>query len=592
MNLLNIALILPIITALICFAFRNAAKWIALIVSAIVLIFSVFIFLSGHMISPWLMLYSAPFNSGIFMAAAFFTFIVVLFSQKSAEGMERIGEYYGYLLITIGAAAGVLFATDFMTLLFFWGMLGIPLYLLVGIKGNGGAAAKKTLIMVGGSDALMMIGIALIWVINGSLMIGAARLPLNNSFTIIAYLSLLAGAFAKAGVMPLHSWIPDASEVAPSEVMAFLPASLDKLLGIYLLARISIDVFPVMPNSMISILLMAIGSITILAAVMGALVQHDFKKLLSFHAISQVGYMVLGIGTGLPIGIAGGLFHMFNNAVYKSCLFLCQGSVAQATGETKIEKLGGLAAAMPVTFYVFLIAAFSISGIPPFNGFVSKWMIFQSLIELSKTSPLWIIWLAAAMFGSAFTLASFVKLIHSVFLGSPTVATNKAREVNWQMWLPTVLLALLCVVFGVFAFSLPLKYLVFPATGWILMPGWWEPGLATGLLLLGLAAGALIYLAGRTGGVSVKPPYIGGELIEESATRVTGAEFYNTIREMPVIKHIYSAAEARFFDIYEILSGFSRGMSDILSWFHNGLLHTYLAWMLLGGIVIIWVLIR
>jgi len=590
--LLIIALVLPLVMSAFCFLFKKAAGGIALANSFVLFIISIAVFAIGNQLAPALMLYASAFNSGIYMAAAFFTLIVALYSIRSTEGMERTGEYFGYLLITIGAAAGVLFASDFLTLLFFWGLLGVPLYLLIGIRNGGSAAANKALITVGGSDALMMIGIALIWAINGNLMIGSAKLMLNNVFTISAYLALMAGAFAKAGAMPLHSWIPDSSEVAPAEVMAFLPASLDKLLGIYLLARISIDVFTVIPNSGISILLMALGSVTILAAVMGALVQHDLKKLLSFHAVSQVGYMVLGIGTGLPIGVAGGLFHMFNHALYKSCLFLCGGSVEKSTGRTEISRLGGLATGMPLTFSAFLIAAFSISGIPPFNGFVSKWMIFQSLLELSRVSPLWIVWLTAAMVGSAFTLASFVKLIYSVFLGTPSEEMDKAKEVSWQMWLPTAVLAFFCVIFGLFAYALPLKHLIFSATGMILMPGWWEPGPATVLILLGLLAGALIYLAGRANNATAKPPFIGGELLEEGATRVTGTEFYNTIRELPVIGGLYAAAERRWFDLYELGAGFSNGISGLLSWLHNGLLHTYLAWMFLGGIIIIWVLVR
>ena len=120
-----------------------------------------------------------------------------------------------------------------------------------------------------------------------------------------------------------------------------------------------------------SILLLVIGSFTIIAAVLGALVQHNLKKLLSFHAVSQVGYMVLGIGTGLPIGIAGGLFHMLNNAIYKCCLFLAGGAVEKKTGTTELSQLGGLARFMPLTFTAALVASLSISGVPPFNGFRS-----------------------------------------------------------------------------------------------------------------------------------------------------------------------------------------------------------------------------
>ncbi|GAG46575.1 unnamed protein product, partial [marine sediment metagenome] len=233
-------------------------------------------------------------------------------------------------------------------------------------------------------------------------------------------------------------------------VTAFLPASLDKLLGIYLLARIAMNLFVM--NKAMGTVLLVVGAITIIAAVMMALIQHDLKRLLGYHAVSQVGYMLLGIGTGNPIGIAGGLFHMLNHAIYKSCLFLCGGAVEQKTGTTNLDKLGGLAKVMPITFVTCLVGALSISGVPPFNGFVSKWMVYQGVIELGRQGDkLWIIWLTAAMFGSALTLASFMKLIHATFLGqrANNQASKRTNEVHWTMWLPMVILSGLCIIFGV-----------------------------------------------------------------------------------------------------------------------------------------------
>ena len=129
-------------------------------------------------------------------------------------------------------------------------------------------------------------------------------------------------------------------------------------------------------GGILSIVLALIGAATIIIAVMIAMVQHNLKKLLSYHAISQVGYMVLGIAPGTPVGIAGGVFHMLNHAIYKCCLFLCGGAVEQATGTAELERLGGLGKKMSITFAACLIAALSISGIPPLNGFVSKWMVY------------------------------------------------------------------------------------------------------------------------------------------------------------------------------------------------------------------------
>jgi formate hydrogenlyase subunit 3/multisubunit Na+/H+ antiporter MnhD subunit len=509
------------------------------------------------------------------------------------EGKERLGEYYGYIMITLGATAGAMFASDYLMLLLFWGVLGITLYMLVGMGGaEASGAAKKTLIIVGGADALMILGIGILWAISGSHQIGSIKLALDSALPIVAFLSLAAGAFAKAGAIPLHSWIPDCAEKAPTTIMAYLPAALDKLLGIYLLTRICVDIFRLDPNSTMSTFLLIIGSITIIAAVMGALVQHNLKKLLSFHAVSQVGYMVLGIGTGIPIGIAGGLFHMLNNTIYKCCLFLAGGAVEKRAGTTELNQLGGLARFMPITFMAALVASLSISGVPPFNGFASKWMIYQGVIELGKTSPYWIVWLIAAMFGSALTLASFMKLMHATFLGQGSEWTAKAKEVSWFMWLPMLALALLCIIFGVLAYAVPIGFFIQKVIPGISYSGIWTPAFATILIIIGLLIGLIIYWIGRVKVAIAKPAYVGGELLDEKMTKVSGVDFYDTIKKWGFLPVVYRLAEAKLFDLYVLLKGICRVFTAGLRWMHNGLLHTYLAWILLGALVLLYVLIR
>ena len=184
-------------------------------------------------------------------------------------------------------------------------------------------------------------------------------IELRDGVAIVGFFSLLIASLAKAGAFPVHTWLPEYTEAAPSSISAFLPASLDKLLGIYFLTRICTNIFVLRQWAIL--LLLLIGSITIIAAVMMALVQHNYKKLLGYHAVSQVGYMVTGIGLGTPLGIAGGLFHMINNALYKSGLFLAGGATEKQTNEEELDKLGGLAVYMPITFFSALIFALSIS---------------------------------------------------------------------------------------------------------------------------------------------------------------------------------------------------------------------------------------
>jgi formate hydrogenlyase subunit 3/multisubunit Na+/H+ antiporter MnhD subunit len=357
------------------------------------------------------------------------------------------------------------------------------------------------------------------------------------------------------------------------------------------------DVFQL--NSAMSTFLMAIGSFTIVAAVMMALVQHDLKRLLGYHAVSQVGYMVLGIGTGNPIGIAGGLFHMLNNAIYKSCLFLGGGAVEKRSGTTDLGKLGGLSKIMPITFITFLVSSLAISGVPPFNGFASKWMVYQGVIQTAASGGrLWMVWLIAAMFGSALTLASFMKLVHTVFLGQPSreiknVKSN-LREVGPSMWIPTVTLAALCILFGVFAYAVPLKRFILPAVeGKVAFSGVWGPSFATMLLLVGIVIGFIIYLLGLALKTRTTEIFVGGELLKDQPDmRVSGTEFYNTVKDIGILSALYGMAEKKVFDIYEVGRKVTRGFTGALRYIHNGILPTYLAWCLLGMAVLFYILLK
>ena len=592
MNILVFVVLMPMLFSLLCFGFKKGAGPLALITNALLCLLAVYIFATGVVVSEFMSLTAYGFNAGIYLMAMLLSFLMVLYSLKFMEDKERLAEYYGYILITLGATAGALFANNYITLLVFWGVLATTLYLLMGIEGPAAnASAKKTFIIIGAADALMIIGIGIILMLNQNLQIFGNTLVLNNSLAVLAFLCLGAGALAKAGAIPFHTWIPDSSVFAPVSVMAFLPAALDKLLGIYLFTRLCLEVFKLEPNSALSLFLLALGSLTIIIGVMAALVQHNLKKLLSFHAVSQVGYMIIGIGSGMPVAIAGGIFHMFNNVIYKPLLFLAGGAIEKQTGTTELNRLGGLSRSMPITFGAALIAALAISGVPPLNGFMSKWMIYQGIIGLSKISPFWIIWLVAAMFGSALTLASFIKIIHAAFLGQGSEETERAKEVSWQMWLPMTVLAALCVVFGLFAYGLPLSYLVLPAVSGLTYIGFWNPLIATMVILLALIFGLLIfYLKNRVEQPVAKAIYIGGELLEEKTVKVSGIDFYNNIKEMGPLPDLYQMAEKRNFDLYEVTKNFSLKLSQFLSWMHNGLLHTYLAWMFLGMIILFWIL--
>jgi formate hydrogenlyase subunit 3/multisubunit Na+/H+ antiporter MnhD subunit len=512
----------------------------------------------------------------VLLALGFLGLMAVSFSLRYMRGTPGVGAYYLFLLFTIGAAAGVFMASDLLLVLFFWGFLAAVLYgmLFLGRK-DSAQVAMKGFVIAAAADLLMMTGIGiLLFALGNSLVAPGLRIPLTSGPAIAAFVLLAAGALAKAGSMPFHTWIPDAAGTAPATFLGFIPGAVDKLLGIYLLMRVSTYIFDISSSMALRNVLMGIGALTILAAVLMALVQKDAFRLLSFHAVSQVGYMVLGLGTGNPIGIAGGLFHMVNNALYKSTLFYSTGAIEHWTRDTRLDRLGGLGNKMPVTMISFLIASLAISGVPPLNGFASKWMVYQGVLQLGQEgNRIYPLFLVAAMLGSVFTLASFLKLLHSMFLGSCSPACEKVREVGPSMWLPSALQAAVCVAFGVFAQVFPLRMMILPGlhaddmalaqgAGWL--GGFYRPSLATGLLLVGVAIGFAIYLVGtafkpRTGEV-----FTGGEQLAGEDARIPGTEFYGPLKQLGPLHQLYVTAETGAYDFYNTALRSARGISGFV----------------------------
>jgi NADH-quinone oxidoreductase subunit L len=471
-NILLWPILAPVAAGLLCLVLPKGLKWgrevLAVLATALTAYFAWTIFSAGddglRLFVPWtsfgihfdLFAYHLP--RFILLAAAGFEALLALYSASFMHGKWRSGEYFAYFLITAGLTNGAILANNFVVLLFFWEALLVTLYGMISI-GNREAVrtSTKAVIVSGIADFCMILGIVFAWKLSGTLTMSQVHLEAAG-LGAAAFVLMGIGAMAKAGAMPFHTWIPDAAIDSPLPFMAYLPAALEKLLGIYLLARISLEMFAIRMNGSMSVFLMIVGAVTICFAVWMALIQKDYKKLLSFHAISQVGYMVLGIGTGTAIGIAGGVFHMLNHAMYKCTLFLTGGSVERQAGTTDLKKLGGLFSAMPITAVCFWIAAFSISGVPPFNGFVSKEMVFHGAYQTGH-----IIFPIAAWIGAIFTFASFLKLGHATYLGARNKETpnQKPRDPNWAMAVPMMVIAAGCVLFGVYA-KLPLKHFIQP----------------------------------------------------------------------------------------------------------------------------------
>jgi len=307
-----------------------------------------------------------------------------------------------------------------------------------------------------------------------------------------------------------------------------------------------------------------------------------------------VGYMILGFGLGSVLGVAAGLFHMINNALYKSGLFLSVGGVEFRTGKEDIGDLGGLSKAMPYTFFATLIFAMSISGVPPFNGFASKWMIYQGIIDFGSgtgiANKLWIVWLGLAVLGSALTLASFIKLIGGIFLGRRKSEFEEVREVPFIMWLPMILLAVCCIFFGVFATNFIVPKLFMPVSGAFQFKGFWNSSFVSLLVLISIILGIILYLAFNLLKFRTEDSFIGGEKIQDQTSYST-TEFYKTIGEFSFFSWIYKKAEERWFDIYDLSKQFVLWLSHQLSETHTGVLPAYIIWVFAGLIIMLLIMI-
>jgi formate hydrogenlyase subunit 3/multisubunit Na+/H+ antiporter MnhD subunit len=402
-----------------------------------------------------------------------------------------VARYYPYFLLFLAAMYGLLSTTDMMWFFFiFWQLMTLPGYALIRFesrKPENVRAANKYLIMMQIACAATMVG-AEILAVTGAAVRGtvklmydfdtvSANLPLLLSTrplaAALAFALFLVGFGIKMGMWPFGQvWLPDAHPAAPSPVSAMLSGVMIKT-GVYGLMRYFLWLVPISaqadyPLAQWGLLIAVLGTITLFTGTMQALKQEQSKRLLAFHSIGQVGYILLGTGVCLAllpsaspaaaalatIGFLGALLHVLNHGLFKGLLFLNAGSMLHATGTQDLNRLGGLMKFMPLTAITALVASFSISGVPLFNGFVSKWSIYVAAIQGGASARYLPVCALVAILTSALTLASFIKFFGVSFLSRTSALVQERAEscrleVPWSMQLPQVVLALACVLLGV-----------------------------------------------------------------------------------------------------------------------------------------------
>ncbi|MCX6666898.1 MAG: NADH-quinone oxidoreductase subunit L [Euryarchaeota archaeon] len=371
--------------------------------------------------------------------------LVLLYSVKYMEGSTGLSRYYALVLLFIGGMIGLVFVDNLLILYLFWEVVGLCSYALIGFYNTDPKAAKagiKALVTTRVGDVAFLVGIfVLVAGATTALGIGfmqalSIQYLIHNIASIppstlaIAGFCFIIGAIGKSAQVPLHVWLPDAME-APTTISALIHAATMVNAGVYLMAR-SLPLFATVDGWTTT--LMWIGGITAILAATMAIVEPDLKRVLAYSTVSQLGFMMFGIGLGFA-GFVPATFHLMSHAVFKALLFLGAGAVIHTVGTRNMYQMGGLKSEMKLTYATMLIGGLSLAGLIGFSGFWSKDMILAAAFETGNYLPLFVISITAIL-----TAAYTFRMLNLVFWGK-SQRTKVAHEAPWHMTIPLIILA-------------------------------------------------------------------------------------------------------------------------------------------------------
>ncbi|MDR5693898.1 MAG: NADH-quinone oxidoreductase subunit L [Armatimonadota bacterium] len=432
-----------------------------------------------------------PLASMMLVLVGVIATLIQIYSIGYMHGDPRYPRFFAYLSLFSGSMLLLTIANNFLVIYVAWELVGLCSYLLIGFWFERPAAARaslKAFLVTRVGDFFMFLGILLLFFTLGTLHFGtifekveAGELagPLLTLAAILVY----GGAVGKSAQIPLHVWLPDAME-GPTPVSALIHSATMVAAGVYLVAR-TYPIFFHAPDALRTVAL--IGALTALMAATIGIAQDDIKRVLAYSTISQLGYMMLGLGV---LGYSAGVFHMMTQAVFKSLLFLAAGSVIHAMHTNDIKEMGGLRETMPITYWTFLIGGLALAGIPPFAGFWSKDEILLEAFHRDKV--LFALGLVAAFFTSFYIF----RVIFYTFFGQQRTHTAHPHESPPVMTIPLVILATGATFIG----FVGAPFLGSPFQHFIHFEGAGEPAVdvllmavSVGVGLLGVLAAALLY---------------------------------------------------------------------------------------------------
>lgn len=531
-----------------------------------------------------------------------------IYSIKYMERDDYLDRYYTLFLMLAGSVLGLVLTGDMFNMFVMIEVMTFASVALTAFRNwtKGALEASFKYLVVGSiGSSFVLAGIALVYSQCHTLNMAQIASILGNGgvtpTTVFAFALMFAGFGVKSYVVPFHPTAADAYMAAPSSISMVFSGMVNKA-GVYGMIRITYVIFQAMNLEPVQMLMVFIGTITMFVGVTMALAQHDFKRLLAFHSISQIGYVLTAVGLGTALGLTGGLYHAMNHTLFKGLLFLCAGAVLYAAGTTDLDKLGGLSKKMPKTTIIFLIGAFSISGLPPFNGFVSKWIIYQSTYEKAvETGNIgYALVTVVALVVSVMTLASFIKVAQAVFFGQPNEKCKDVKEVPLSMRIPMWIMAALCLISGVF-YEQVNKYIVGPAVNAVMnvtryidsMMGvgyaeaagitntvvdtaefsYWNPILWLVLFVVVLAAVMIVVLTGKGNR---------GAVLEASAENAEDQK-YATFFGGEKSQHSHVAGSDLFWGFKRNWKGYFKFMQGM----HSGVVNDYALWAVVASAVLV-----
>ena len=474
----------------------------------------------------------------VLMATGIGTAILLYCIHYMADEREGTTRFYALMLTFMAGLVNLVCSADLLLAYLSWEVIGLCSYFLVGFWYQDPAAsdgARKVLVMTHLPGYALLAAILVLYDRTGTFL--WTDPAIRQAFTGGLFLLMLVAAMAKSVIFPLHTWIPEAMN-APTPVSALLHSACYVKAGVYLVARMySLAAWPNAWNTVV----VALGCVTMLVGALFALIQVDLKRLLAFSTISQLGYILTGLGLGTGLGIAAGVFYCVSHGLFKGTLFLCAGVVQHATGTRDLRRLGGLAAPLPNTTRVWLVASAAIIGVPLTNGFVAKWLLFTAALDAGQMLVVLIAWLVS-VFSSFYILKATV----SVFCGElpASLRDRQIEEAAPSMQVGMGILAVLCVLFGI-APQLLVDWVVAPAVrslgflwagqvSWLGVPTG-PAGLygvaAASMALVALLAGLGAYGLARRPRVDPVGVFTGGDPLLPADSVVDAADFIGTVEE-------------------------------------------------------------